>query len=215
MGDREIRADVIAELDWEPSVNATNIGVAVENGVVTLTGHVPTYVQRFAAERAAKRVRGVRAVAEEIEVRPEFTNITADDEIAKRAANILNWDVALPADAVKVVVTKGWVTLTGAVDWPYMRTLAEDRIRNLKGVTGLTNLIEVKASASEPDIRKRIADTLKRNAEIEANAIKVTVSGGKVTLEGKVHSWRERDALETAVWAAPGVKTVEDRVLVG
>ncbi|MFO1185703.1 MAG: BON domain-containing protein [Bauldia sp.] len=215
MGDKEIRADVLAELDWEPSVNAANIGVAVENGVVTLSGHVATYAQRFAAERAAKRVRGVRAVAEEIEVRPEMTHVTADDEIAKRAVNVLAWDVELPAGAVKVVVTKGWVTLSGEVEWPYMRTLAESRIRTLQGVTGLTNLIQVKARADAAEIRRRIVDTLKRNAEIDAKGIRVTLVDGKVTLEGKVHTWRDRDALETAVWAAPGVKAVDDRVLVG
>lgn len=215
MNDVSLRKDILAELEWEPSLNAAGVGVAVENGIVTLTGHVQTYAEKLKVEQVVKHVRGVRAIAEEIEVRPVHSHTHADDEIAKRALNMLNWDVMVPAEDIQVKVQQGWLTLSGAVDWQYQRTAAEDDVRKLSGVLGVTNLVTIKPRAQSDDIKERIEDALRRNALIEANNIKIEVTDGKVTLEGKVHGWHEREVLETAVWAAPGVKAVDDRVTVG
>jgi len=214
MDDMLLRKNILDELEWEPSLNAAGIGVAVDGGVVTLTGHVHTYAEKLKAEQVVKRVRGVRAIAEEIEVRPLHTHTHADDEIAKRALNMLNWDVMVPADNLQVKVQQGWLTLSGAVDWQYQRTAAEDDVRKLSGVLGVTNLVTIKPRAQGEDIKERIQDALKRNAMIEARNITVDVRNGNVTLEGKVHGWHEREVLETAVWSAPGVNSIDDRVTV-
>lgn len=214
MSDISLRNDILAELEWEPSLNAAGIGVAVENGIVTLAGHVHTFAEKLKVEQVVKRVRGVRAIAEEIEVRPAHTHTHADDEIAKRALAMLTWDVMVPADTIQVKVQDGWLTLSGAVDWQYQRTAAEDDVRKLSGVLGVTNLITIKPQAQSDDLKERIEDALKRNALIEARNIQIFVKDGTVVLEGKVHGWHEREVLETAVWAAPGVKSVDDRVTV-
>jgi osmotically-inducible protein OsmY len=216
MNDSTVRQDILDELYFEPSIDAADIGVAVENGIVTLTGHVPTFAQKVTVEDVARRVIGVKGIAQEIEVRPFGTNQTADDEIAKRAVNSINWNTSIPDDAVKVKVQKGWVTLTGKVEWQYQKSAAADTVRDLAGVVGVSNQIEIKQRASAFDVKKRIEDALKRNAEIEAHAIKVNIlDGGKVTLEGRVHAWSERSAAERAAWSAPGVNTVEDRLTIG
>ena len=215
MDDIFLRNDILAELEWDPSINAAEIGVAVENGIVTLTGHVNTFAEKLKVEQIVRRVRGVRAIAEEIEVRPAHTHTHADDEIAKRALHMLNWDVMVPVDQVQVKVQDGWLTLSGAVDWQYQRTAAEDDVRKLSGVLGVTNLITIKPRAQSDDLKERIEDALKRNALIEAHNIKIAIKDGNVTLEGRVNGWHEREVLETAVWAAPGVKSVDDRVTVG
>lgn len=216
MNDSTVRQDILDELDFEPSIDAADIGVAVENGIVTLTGHVPTFAQKVTVEDVARRVKGVKGIAQEIEVRPFGTNRTADDEIAKRAVNSINWSTSIPDDAVQVKVQKGWVTLTGKVEWQYQKSAATDTVRDLAGVIGVSNQIEIKQRASAFDVKKRIEDALKRNAEIEAQAIKVNIlDGGKVTLEGRVHAWSERSAAERAAWSAPGVNTVEDRLTIG
>jgi len=215
MDDKVLRNQVLAALDWEPSIDSAGIAVSAKDGVVTLAGHVRTYVEKLKAEQVVRHVRGVRAIAEELEVRPLHTHTRSDDEIAKRAVDILNWDVMVPNEAVQVKVQEGWVTLTGDVDWQYQRTAAEDDIRKLGGVLGVTNLVTIRPRAHGEDIKKRIEEALKRNALIEANNIRIDVEGGKVTLQGRVHTWYERDVLETAVWAAPGVHSVDDRVTVG
>lgn len=215
MNDGTLRQDIIDELDFEPSIDAADIGVAVENGVVTLTGHVPTYAQKVTIEDVVRRVKGVKGIAEEIEVRPLGANQTADDEIAKRAINTINWNTSVPDNAVQVKVQKGWLTLTGKVEWQYQKTAASNAVRDLSGVVGVTNQIDIKQRASAYDVKKRIEDALKRNAEIEAQAISVNVlDGGKVRLEGRVHAWSERSAAERAAWSAAGVNTVEDRITV-
>lgn len=216
MSDIDLKQDIIDELDFEPSIDAADIGVAVENGIVTLTGHVPTYAQKSTVEDVVRRVKGVKGIAQEIEVRPYGSNQTADDEIAKRAINMIHWNTAIPDSAVQVKVQKGWVTLTGKVEWQYQKTAAADVIRGLAGVVGIQNNIAVKAHASASDVKKRIEDALKRNAEIEARTIRVDVlDGGKVRLEGRVHAWSERSAVERAAWSAPGVNLVEDRITIG
>jgi osmotically-inducible protein OsmY len=216
MSDSSLRQDIIDELDFEPSIDAADIGVAVEDGVATLTGHVPTYAQKITVEDVVRRVKGVKGIAQQIEVRPFGTNRMADDEIAKRALSTISWNTAIPDDAVQVKVQEGWVTLTGKVEWQYQKTAAADAVRDLAGVVGVTNRIEIASRASAFDVKKRIEDALKRNAEIEAQAIRVNVlDGGKITLDGKVHAWSERRAAERAAWSAPGVKVVDDRITIG
>lgn len=212
MDDLELRQLVIDELDFEPSINAANIGVSVEKGVVTLTGHVASYVEKIAAERAALRVKGVKAIAQEIEVRYPDHQKRSDDEIAQRAVNILHWSVQVPEGSIHVKVEKGWVTLTGAVEWQYQRLAAESAVRKLSGISGVSNLIEIRPRVAAADVHRKIMDSLKRNAEIEADSIRVTVDNDKVTLEGKVKAWYERGLAERAAWSAPGVKVVEDRL---
>jgi osmotically-inducible protein OsmY len=215
MDDKLLRNQVLAALDWEPSVDGASIAVGVKDGVATLSGHVRTYVEKLKAEQVVRHVRGVRAIAEELEVRPLHTHTHADDEIAKRAVDMLSWDVLVPSEAVQAKVQQGWVTLSGEVDWQYQRTATEDDVRKLSGVLGVTNLITIKPRVHTGDIKLRIEEALKRNALIEANGIHINVENGKVTLEGRVHTWYERDVLETAVWAAPGVNAVDDKVTVG
>ena len=215
MDDITLRQLILDELEFEPSIDAANIGVAADNGVITLTGHVSTYAEREAAERATRRIKGVKAIAQDIEVRPAGTHKTADDEIAKRAVNTLGWHVTVPKDAVQVKVQNGWITLNGRVEWQYQKTAAADAVRDLSGVVGVSNMIEVTPHASSVDVKKRIEDAFRRDAEIEAKAININVADGKVTLQGKVKTWSERQAAEHAAWSAPGVRSVEDRLLVG
>lgn len=215
MNDNVLRQDIIDELEFEPSIDAADIGVAVENGVATLTGHVPTYAQKATIEEVVRRVAGVKGIAQEIEVRPFGANQTADDEIAKRALYMINWNTAVPKNAVQVKVQKGWVTLTGNVEWHYQKIAAGNAVRGLAGVSGVSNIIDLKPRVSVSDVKKRIQDALKRNAEVEAKGIRIDVLDGIVTLEGRVKAWPERDAAERAAWSAPGVKAVVDRITVG
>ncbi len=214
MHDKILRQDIIDELDFDPSIDAAHIGVAVDNGVVTLTGYVKSYAEKVEAERAVKRVRGVRAIAEEIEIRYAGEKKNADDQIAKRALDIIAWDTTIPEGKVQVRVQKGWVTLSGTVDWQYQRSSAEVAVRRLSGVTGITNAMVVQPRVQPADVKMRIESALKRSAQIDADSIRVTATGGKVMLEGKVKAWHERDLAERMAWAAPGVTAVEDRIVV-
>lgn len=215
MDNKLVRQDVLDQLEFEPSIDAANIGVAVDDGVVILSGHVWSYAQKLAAERAARQVKGVRAIAQEIEVRYPSDKKTADDEIARRALNVLKWHAMIPQDAVKVTVQKGWVTLTGEVNWQYQRKAAEDAIWKLSGVTGVTDSISLKPTASVSDIKKKIEDALTRHAQIEAQAVRVHVrDGNKVSLEGMVDSWDEREAIENAAWSVAGVQSVDDQLTI-
>lgn len=216
MSNSTLRQDILDELDFDPAIDAADIGVAVDNGVVTLSGHVPTYAQKVKVEDVVRSVRGVKAIAQEMEVRPFGTNRTADDEIAKRAVNTIAWNTSIPSGAVQIRVQDGWVKLTGKVEWQYQKTAAEDAVRHLAGVLGVTNQIEIKPRPSTYDIKQRIENALKRNAALEAQEIKVDVlDNGAVRLEGRVHAWSERRAAERAAWSAAGVKTVEDRITIG
>jgi len=212
MNDSTLRQMVIDELEFEPSVDAAHIGVAVDHGVVMLTGHVCSYAEKIAVEHAVQRVKGVAGIAEEIEVRYPGSHSIADDEVVKRCLDVLAWDSFGLKDAVQVKVEKGWVELTGKVKWHYEREAAETSIRKLSGVVGVCNLIEVKAHVRGDDIKKRIEDALKRNAAIEAHDIRVVVDEDKVTLEGKVQAWNERVVAERAAWSAPGVNAVIDNI---
>jgi osmotically-inducible protein OsmY len=210
MSDKTLRHDVLNELDFEPCLDAAHIGVAVDEGVVTLTGHVLSYAEKVAAERAARRVRGVRAIAQEIHVQSSQDERFSDDALAKRAADILGWNIQVPSDSIAITVQQGWVTLSGEVDWQFQRQAAEEDIRRLSGVRGIHNEIVVRPRLQVADIHKRIEAALQRNAAVEAKGIEVTTVDGKVTLRGTVHSWDERIAAENAAWSAPGVHAVED-----
>ena len=212
--DAILRQMVIDELESEPSITAGGIGVAVSNGVVTLTGHVPTYEERFSTVRAAQRVRGVKAVAQELFVRLPNLKKHADDEIAGRAVAILSW--TLPgADDIKVMVQGGWVTLEGKVDWGYQKQSAEQAIRRLGGVTGVSNTITVRPKIEPSEIRNAIQRAFQRNAQLEGAAVSVAVDGSTVTLSGRVNAWHERQIAEDAAWATPGVSEVRDRISIG
>ena len=210
--DLKLQQRVIDELDFEPVVDAAHIGVSVRDGVVTLSGHVGSYIEKYEAERAARRVRGVRAVAQELTVELPNDKKTADDEIAARALKLLNWDGLVPDDRLSLRVEHGIVTLGGEVDWRYQRDEAESDMRKLGGVKGVINNIRVRPGADPDDVSVRIRDALERNADLEADGITVEVSGGLVTLRGRVAARAERDAVERAVWSTPGVSQVMDHL---
>lgn len=212
--DMDLQKDVVAELRWEPRVKEDEIGVTVRDGVVTLTGHVPDYVQRRAACKAAERVAGVRAVAQELEVKMPDTLRRSDTDLARQVANVLDWDAEVPAHHVKARVEDGWVTLDGTVDWQYQRNAAERAVRYLTGIRGVTNLVQLRAHASTYDVVSHIKAALHRSAEADAKKITVTASDGRVTLTGAVRSWPERAEVERAAWSASGVTSVEDRLAV-
>ena len=215
MTDATLKQDIIDELDFEPSIDATHIAVWADDGTVTLSGHVRSYTEKCTAEAVVKRMKGVRAIAQEIEVRPAGAHVTADDEIARRAADMLRWHATVPRDAVQVKVEDGWITLTGKVDWNYERSAAETAMRNLVGVRGVLNQIQIAPAVTVADVRQRIIASLKRDAEVEAQRITVQVDNHKVTLEGKVRTWAEREAAERAAWSAAGVTSLVDHVKVG
>lgn len=214
MDDLELKKSVESELNFEPSINAAEIGVAVKNGVVTLSGRVPSYWEKVSAERAAARVSGVKAVANELEVRLPGLSERTDEDIAQAAVDTLRWSVLVPQDRIKVKVSKGWITLEGNVDWQYQKSAAEKAVRKLYGVLGVSNLIEVKPQVSKAEVKTSIEAALKRLAEVDANRIRVDTEDGKVVLSGSVRSWFEREEAERAAWAAPGVRSVEDRIAI-
>jgi osmotically-inducible protein OsmY len=212
--DTELQNDVLAELRWEPSVNAAHIGVAVNGGVVTLSGHIPSYGEKGAAERTAKRVYGVTAVANELDVKLPGSSKRSDEDIATACLNALRANYSVPDEQIKVVVSKGWVTLDGNVDWQFQKDSADRCVRHLTGVIGVSNDINIKAGVSKTEIKSSIEAAFKRSAEIDARRIGVKAHDGKVILNGNVHSWAEREAAQQAAWSAPGVITVENEITV-
>src|SRR5438105_5424607 len=210
--DNELRRHIERELEWEPSVDERRIGVSVLDGIVTLTGEVTSYSEKWRAERAVERVEGVRGIVNELVVKPATERSDAD--IAKAAVEALKWNVMVPDEDIKVKVEKGWVTRTGEVSWDYQRRAAERAIRDLPGMKGIVNLIVVKPRVEPEDIKKKIEETFKRDAIVDANHITVEVNGAEVTLRGTVRSWVERHEAEKAAWSAPGVTAVHNYVTV-
>ncbi len=212
--DTQLQQDVIAELKWEPSVNAAQIGVEVKDGIVTLAGHVNSYAEKWNAERAAQRVWGVKALAIEMDVTLPGSSKRNDADIARSAENVLEWTANLPKDCVKIMVENGWITLSGEVDWEYQRQAAVRAVRYLIGVTGVSDQITIKAKVASSAVKSDIEAALKRRAIDDAQNIAVEVRGTDVTLTGKVHSWSERELAEHAAWSTPGVRKVVDLITV-
>lgn len=208
--DKEVREDLVAELDWDPQITSEDIGVAVKDGVVALSGFVKSYQEKGAAESAAKRVRGVRGVANELEVK--LGDVYTDADIARDAVEALKRHVFIPSDRIKVTVRDGWVTLEGIVSWRHQRNVAENSLKTLKGVVGITNNILLKPEVSATDVKKKIEQALERNARVDAEGITVEADGNTVTLSGAVRSWVERDEADQAAWSAPGVDQVNNRL---
>ncbi len=211
--DAQLKADVEAELRWEPSVHAEQIGVSAKNGVIELDGEVGSFIEKWVAERAALRVSSVKEVASEIKVELSPAATRTDEDIARAVVERLDWTFSLP-DTIKVQVTNGMVTLKGTVEWQFQKEEAESVVRPLTGVKGVLNEIAVAPTASAIDVKVKIEDALRRSAETDAKRITVETTGGKVTLRGTVRSWSERAEAERAAWAAPGVNKVEDLVTV-
>jgi osmotically-inducible protein OsmY len=212
--DVQIQADVLAELKWEPRVQSTEIGVAVTHGVVTLTGFVDAYPKRWAAEEAAHRVRGVKAVANDIEVRLPSDGKRTDADLAAATVRALEWDAFIPVDQLDVTVSNGWVTLKGDLEWRYQKDDAERVVRRLTGVTGVTNLITVKPRLVASELKQKIEKALLRSVEMDAERITVEADGDAIILKGTVKSWAEREEAEREAWAAPGVASVDNRITI-
>jgi osmotically-inducible protein OsmY len=208
----QLQRDVMDELEFEPSFNASNIGVTAKDGIVALRGKVSSYAEKYAASEAAERVIGVRAVTDEMKVDLPSFHQRDDQDIAQAALNALKWHGRVPKDAIKVKVDQGWVTLEGTVDYKFQKTAAEDAVQNLTGVTGVINSISLKAVVAPPDLKVQIENALKRAAELDGERIDVEVDGNRVILRGRVSSWAERDEAERAAWSAPGIWDVDDKL---
>ncbi|SDY68058.1 BON domain-containing protein [Variovorax sp. YR266] len=212
--DTQLRNDIQAELTWAPEVKTSDVGVIVKDGVVTLTGHLASHAEKYAVERAVQRVHGVKALAVELTVKLPFDNQRTDADIAMAVECALDWNALVPDDKIQPLVENGWITLAGEVEWGYQRSAAESAVRDLMGVTGVSNLVKVKPKVSPADVEKKIHDALSRQADREARKLAITVNGSQVTLRGTVHSWTDRDAVQGAAWATPGVTVVVNDLLV-
>lgn len=212
--DSALKVQVVDELAWDAAIKEAGIGVAVKDGVVTLTGHLDTYAEKEAAVRAVRRVAGVKAIAVEIDVKLSPSHQRSDTDIAQSIEVALKWNTAIPADSVRVTVDHGWVTLQGEVDWNFQRVSAENAVRPLMGVVGISNELKLKPKAKVADLSRRIEDALRRQALREAQQIHITVSGDTVKLTGTVHSWQERQAAQGVAWSAPGVRSVVNELQV-
>ncbi len=212
--DSQLQQSVLAEFNWEPSVTAGHIGVTANAGVVTLSGHVDSYAKKRAAETAARRVKGVKAVAEEIEVRLPFETKRSDEEIAAAAIERLSWNVSVPKDSVQVKVEKGWVTLTGEVDWWFQKEAAEHDIRPLHGVRGVSNQATIKPRVNTANLSDDITHALHRSWFFDPANVHVHADGGRIVLSGTVHSIHERQVAAQTAWSAPGATMVENDIAV-
>jgi osmotically-inducible protein OsmY len=210
----ELQKKVLDALDWEPSLDAGRIGVAATGGVVTLSGQVSSYADRWTAERVVKQMAGVKGLANELEVKLPGDSRRTDTDLASAAVRALEWDVQVPHQKIKVRASDGWISLEGQVEWQYQREAAERAVRHLLGVRGVSNQLTLTARVTPMDLKNRIEAAFKRTAELEARKIRVETKGSTVILDGTVHTWAERDEAERAVWAAPGVAVVEDHLAV-
>lgn len=213
--DADLKRDVTAELAWDPAINSNAIGVAVNDGIVTLSGHLENYIEKLAVERALRRIAGVKAIAIELDVKLAPHHKRSDTEIAAAAESALKWHTSVPEEQIRLTVESGWVRLQGEVEWDYQRRAVEKAVRPLTGVVGISNEITLKVRPTSADLAARIEDALKRQALREAKRVEVTIDGSTVTLRGKVHSWQERDAVQGATWSAPGVRSVINEVQLG
>ncbi|HEU4556170.1 MAG TPA: BON domain-containing protein [Chitinophaga sp.] len=212
--DLQIQHNVVDELAWDPVLKASEIGVTCHEGVVTLSGYVNSYSKKLAAENAAKRVRDVKAVAMDIEIKLPSDNKRTDSDIAAAALNALRWNTFVPDDRVKLAIEEGWVTLEGELEWQYQKESAANAIKDLIGVRGISNLIKVRPNISAVVVKDAIKKALERSAYIEAAGINIMTDGGNITLKGKVRSWGERSEVERAAWATPGVLDVKDELVI-
>jgi osmotically-inducible protein OsmY len=212
--DSQLQRDLIDEMHWDPQLSKSEIGIAVRDGVVTLSGTVHSFAQKLAAERAAERVSGVKAIADDLIVQLDGFGKRSDTDIAHAAVNALKWDSEVPEEDITIKVDNGWITLDGRVPWRFQSDAAERAVRYLIGVKGVTNMIRVQPSVSTASVKSRIEDALKRSAQLDAQRISVQAADGKITLNGTVRSWAERRDAERAAWAAPGVTQVEDRLVI-
>ncbi len=210
-----VKEHVLEELEWEPGIKAAGIGVAVKDGVVTLSGEVESYREKVEAERAALRVAGVKGMASAIDVQPPGASQRSDADIARSAVHALEWNSTIPSECIKVVVTDSWITLEGEVEWGYQRTAAEEAVRRLTGVRGVWNLVTVKPRVTSGTIQTKIDDAFRRSAEVDAGRISVEIDGSAVTLRGTVRSGAEKQEAERVAWASPGVSSVTNKLVLG
>jgi osmotically-inducible protein OsmY len=213
-GDIQLKQDVVEELNWDPAVNASEIGVEVLDSVVTLTGHLRSFSEKYAAEAAVKRIPGVKALAVELDVRLPDDAQRTDSDIARAAANVLAWQAMVPSDRIRIMVEHGVITLTGDVDWNYQRAVAEHAVAGLFGVTGVANAIAVRPLVNQAELGQQIRDAIQRQAVLDASHVTVAVAEGSVKLGGSLRTWAEREAAYNAAWSAPGVTSVENNIQV-
>ncbi|HEY4513656.1 MAG TPA: BON domain-containing protein [Candidatus Paceibacterota bacterium] len=210
--DKQIQQDVMDELEWDPEIDSSEIGVAVRNGIVTLSGQITSYAKKLAAEKAAKRIKEVKGIAEELVVKIPSHGKRTDSEIADAIVRALKWNTSIPDEKIKVKVEDGWVTLEGELNWEFQKDQAKQVVGEITGVVGIANLVTIKPRVKTDVVKGKIKEALERSADVEADRIQVEAEGSKVILKGKVRTWSEMNEVERAAWSAPGVTSVEDNM---